>query len=113
MAEQENTTQVQSAEDMAQEAALTALSETLAQLEDTPDNVPLIRRCLGHMRTLGLDAEFLETTQKLSGLIMLDEGEPCVSKDGRGIFLCVPSFELIKKVNGRNTLTSSSKPISR
>ena len=65
--------------DKEQEAAHTALSETLAQLEETPDNVPLLRRSIGHMRTLGLDAELLETTQRLSKLIMLDESMslPC------------------------------------
>ena len=63
--------------DKAQEAALTALSECLAQLEETPDNLPILRRSIGHMKTLGLDAEYLDTMQRLSKLIMLDECRFC------------------------------------
>jgi hypothetical protein len=100
--------------DKAQEAALTALSECLAQLEETPDNVPLLRRSIGHMKTLGLDAEYLETTQRLSKLIMLDEGastaDLCLS---RCRWQCWSwNMKLISQVNGQSTLQSSSNTTS-
>lgn len=67
--------------DQAQESALTSLSETLAQLEETPDNVPLLRRSINLMRTLNLEGELESIINRLSHLIMLEESESLVEEE--------------------------------
>ncbi|WRT68006.1 uncharacterized protein IL334_004981 [Kwoniella shivajii] len=55
------------------EQALSNLSEVLAQLEDRPDNILLIRRQILLMHKLGMTSEVIDAYSKMSSLIMLDE----------------------------------------
>jgi hypothetical protein len=50
------------------------LDETLSALEQTPDNVALLRNQLRLMKELSMDTEYLDTLLRLSSLVMLDEG---------------------------------------
>ncbi|WWC70988.1 uncharacterized protein I206_104941 [Kwoniella pini CBS 10737] len=52
---------------------LSDLSQILADLEEKPDNVPLIRKQIYLMLRLGMSTEVLDAYNKLSSLIMLDE----------------------------------------
>lgn len=53
--------------------AVDQLSELLAQLDETPDNVPRLLLAVDLMGDLGLAAEQLDTLDKLSGLVMLSQ----------------------------------------
>jgi hypothetical protein len=54
-------------------AAVDQLSELLAQLDETPDNVPRLLLAVDLMGELGLATEQLDTLDKLSGLVMLSQ----------------------------------------
>ena len=58
----------------ATDTALDELGDVLTRLEDQPENVPLLRRQIRLMHQLGMEPEWLESTLRLSCLVMLNEG---------------------------------------
>ncbi|WVF68817.1 hypothetical protein IAT40_003590 [Kwoniella sp. CBS 6097] len=52
---------------------LSQLSEVLVELEEEPNNVPLIRRQIQHMTALNMQSEALDGYARLASLVMLDE----------------------------------------
>ncbi|WVQ96378.1 hypothetical protein IAU59_003483 [Kwoniella sp. CBS 9459] len=52
---------------------LSRLSEVLVELEEEPDNVPLIRRQVQLMTALNMQTEALDGYSRLASLVMLDE----------------------------------------
>ena len=57
------------------EALVTELSQVLADLEASPQNVPLLRRQVMIMRQLDMVTESLDCILRLNSLIMIGEGE--------------------------------------
>ena len=55
------------------DAAVNELSEIITQLEEEPENVPLLRRQIRIMQRLDMP-ESLEAILRLSSLVMLNEG---------------------------------------
>lgn len=51
------------------------LSQILAQLDDSPRNVPYLRKAIDLMATLGLTSEQVDSMDKLSELVMLSESK--------------------------------------
>lgn len=57
------------------DGAVDELGDILAQLEQDPENVPLIRRQIRLMDQLGMTAELQDSVLRLSSLVMIGEGE--------------------------------------
>ena len=57
------------------DAQLLQLTTVIEQLEQAPDNVPLIRQQISLMSSLGMEQEVVDATLRLASLVMLDEGE--------------------------------------
>lgn len=56
------------------------LSQILVELEEAPDNVPHRLKAIDLMANLDLASEQLDSLEKLSDLIMLNEGKPSKEK---------------------------------
>jgi len=62
------------------DAMINELGEVLAQLEDQPENVPLLRRQTHLMQQLGMASEAIDCVLRLSTLVMLSEGKCLLNK---------------------------------
>ncbi len=62
-------------EAVSMDGAVDELGDILAQLEQDPENVPLIRRQIRLMDQLGMTAELQDSVLRLSSLVMIGEGE--------------------------------------
>lgn len=62
-------------EAVSMDGAVDELGDILAQLDQDPENVPLIRRQIRLMDQLGMTAELQDSVLRLSSLVMIGEGE--------------------------------------
>lgn len=66
------------------DAMVNELGELLAQLEDQPENIPLLRHQIRLMKQLDMIAQVLDCVIRLSSLVMLSEGRSSVNTPAHG-----------------------------